>query len=199
MSAEMLHKLKQITRNSIFARSPNYTVNVQFRTFFEPNGALLTYNFPLKEKNIISPMTHHEIIAAMTPEFQRSNTAWTQPMQIKFIENLLGGCRTELHLFEVKGRGAELDECSILDGLQRSTAIADFQSNSFSIFDGMFTWKDICSGGIFPRLNLSINIFSFDSEVDACRFYIQFNQNITHNESDLETAYAFMRKHGATW
>ncbi|EKA5635943.1 hypothetical protein OKZ62_001847 [Vibrio navarrensis] len=191
-----LEKLKQIRKSSVFTLSPNYSVNVCFRNLFKNNGGLISYNEDVEQLNSEETMTPTQIIAKMTPEFQRNNTKWTQKMQRQFVENILLGCKTELHLYGVKGRGSELGQCMILDGLQRLTAISSFQSGEFSIFDGML-WENLSTGGIFPRLNLLVNIFTFSSDVEACRHYIQINKGTTHSESDLKTAYDFMDKWAA--
>ncbi len=194
MSAE-LQKLKGIIRQSAFYRSPNYSVNIRFRDLFKDDGSLMAYNDRVKELHEKSQLLPHQIISEMTPEFQRDNTAWTQAMQRKYVENILCGCKSEIQLYDIKHRGSELGDSLILDGLQRLSAICAYQSGEFSIFDGI-KWADISTGGIFPRINLILQIFTFDTDVEACRFYIQMNKGITHSESDLETAYEFMRRHG---
>ncbi len=194
MSAE-LQKLKEIVRQSAFYRSPNYNVNIGFRDLFKSVGSLMAYNERVEELHEQSPLLPHQIISEMTPEFQRDNTAWTQAMQRQYVENILCGCKSEIQLYDIKGRGSELGDSLILDGLQRLTAIAAYQSGEFSIFDGV-KWSDISTGGIFPRINLILQIFTFDTDVEACRFYIQMNKGITHSESDLEAAYEFIRIHG---
>jgi hypothetical protein len=167
---------------------------VDFKCLFNGVGSLTLYNekvTSLLEKNTLSI---EEIILHMTPEFQRENNRWTQQMQICFVENLLCGCETKIQLYDVRGRGSELGECLILDGLQRLTAIAAYQNGEFPVFNE-FYWNDVNTGGIFPRLRLIIDIFQFDTDTEACEFYIQMNKGITHSEDDLKTAYAFLEKH----
>jgi hypothetical protein len=113
-------------------------------------------------------------------------------MQRCFVENLLCGCETKIQLYDVKSRGNELGESLILDGLQRLTAISAYHEGEFPVFDNLY-WKDVNSGGIFPRLRLFLSIFQFDSDKEACEFYIQMNKGITHSEDDLKTAYAFLQ------
>lgn len=189
-----LQRLKEIVEQSAFYRSPNYSVNVSFKDLFKPIGGLLSYNNRVQEQAEQESLTPFQIIAALTPEFQRANTKWTQEMQKGFVENLLCGYETKIQLYDVVGRGGELDDSLILDGLQRLSAIASFHHGTFAVFDEL-RWNDLKTGGIFPRLNLILNIYQFESDVEACRFYIQMNKGITHTESDLETAYEFMRKH----
>ncbi|MCS0096640.1 MULTISPECIES: hypothetical protein [Vibrio] len=190
-----LERLKEIVTQSAFYRSPNYSVNVSFKDLFKPVGGLLAYNSLVQELTEEMSLSPYETLEKLTPEFQRSNQKWTKDMQQCFVENLLCGCQAKVQLYDVKGRGGELDDSLILDGLQRLTAIASFHSGEFAVFDELY-WEDLKSGGIFPRLNLIVNIYQFDSDIEACRFYIQMNKGITHSEADLETAYCFMRKHG---
>jgi hypothetical protein len=186
-----LDKLKKIIKTSAFNRSPSYTVNVSFKSLFKSVGGLLLYNERVDTMLADQSLSNHEIIAEITPEFQRQNTKWTQEMQKCFIENLLCGCETKIQLYDLKGQGSDLCGSLVLDGLQRLTAIAAYHSGEFPVFDGLF-WNDINSKGTFPRLRLLVDIYQFDSDREACEFYIQMNKGITHSEEDLETAYKFL-------
>ncbi|NOI32027.1 hypothetical protein [Vibrio coralliilyticus] len=189
-----LQRLKEIVEQSAFYRSPNYSVNVSFKNLFKTNGGLLSYSSRVQEQAERERLKPYQIISELTPEFQRANTKWTLEMQKTFVENLLCGCETNIQLYDVAGRGGELDDSLILDGLQRLTAISAFHNGEFAVFDEL-NWDDLKTGGVFPRIKLFMNIYQFESDVEACRFYIQMNKGITHSESDLETAYKFMRKH----
>lgn len=186
-----LTKLKNIISKSAFNVSPRYSVNISFKGIFKRTGGLLAYNEKIETLIETEALTNDEIIAKMTPAFQRSNTKWTQAMQICFVENLLCGYQTKIQLYDVIGRGSELGDCSVLDGLQRLTAIAAYHSGEFPVFGDLY-WSDVNSGGIFPRLQLIVEIFQFASDRDACEFYIQMNKGITHSEDDLITAYQFL-------
>ncbi|EKO3439437.1 hypothetical protein NTE19_003329 [Vibrio fluvialis] len=189
-----LQKLKEIVTQSAFYRSPSYSINANFKRMFLSVGGLLSYNSRVEEIAEQKALSPYAIISELTPEFQRSNTKWSQAMQKQFIENLLCGCETKIQLYDVRGRGGELDDCLILDGLQRLTAIAAFHNGEFPVFGDLF-WKDLSAGGIFPTLKLLVNIYTFDSDLEACQFYIQMNKGITHSEQDLESAYAFVRNY----
>ncbi|MCU8009935.1 DUF262 domain-containing protein [Shewanella sp. SM101] len=192
-----LQRLKEIVTQSSFYRSPNYSINANFKRMFHPAGSLISYNSRvevLAEQNELKP---DEVVRALTPEFQRSNARWSQAMQIQFVENLLCGCETKIQLYDVGERGGKLDDCLILDGLQRLTAIAAFHNGEFAVFDELF-WNDLNGNGIFPTLKILVNIYTFGSDLEACKFYIQMNKGITHSEQDLKTAYDFIRKHEPT-
>jgi len=186
-----LANLKAIIEKSPFNRTSDYSVNVDFKNFFTLKGPLAMYNLALENRMSAPVQSPSEIIKHITPVFQRENTKWSQSMQRKFVENLLSGCESRIQLYEF-GQSSSLDDCYILDGLQRLTAMAAFQSSEFPVFD-RFYWDDISKKGIFPRLRLTIHIFCFATEKEACEFYITMNRGITHNESDLEPACQFLQ------
>ena len=112
-------------------------------------------------------------------------------MKTQFMENLMGGCATNIQFYSIKGGETMLGNCKILDGLQRLTACSDYQLNKFPVF-GKYYWRDVNHGGTFPRLRLQLSIYEFDTEIEACEHYIHYNRGITHSEEDLQTAYEFM-------
>jgi len=191
-SENSLFKLKRIIRESAFHRSPSYSVNIGFKDLFTARGSLLSYNNHVLDMHTANPLSPTEIIESMTPTFQRDNDKWTRAMQICFVENLLCGCQSKVQLYSVRGNGSELDECFVLDGLQRLTAIASFQRGDFPIFKDIYYQELVEQKGVFPRLRFTVDIFTFDSDIQACEFYIQMNRGITHNERDLESAYEFI-------
>ena len=189
-----LEQLKRIIQASAFHRSPNYSVNISFKDLFSERGSLLSYNTTVLESHQDKQLTPTQIIEAMTPEFQRENNKWTRAMQICFIENILCGCQSKIQMYSVRNSGSELDECQILDGLQRLTAIASFQSGEFPVFKDIYFDNVASQKGVFPRLRFTLDVFTFDSDIEACEFYIQMNRGITHNERDLESAYEYIAK-----
>ena len=188
---EHLERLKSIISKSAFNVSPRYSVNVDFKKIFVPDTGILLYNLNVSEAANEQNLSPEEILTRMTPAFQRENTKWTQQMQVTFVENLLSGCETKIHFFDLSSAEHDMDNCMVLDGLQRLTAIAAFQQGQFPVFGDLY-WDMVKSGGIFPRLNLLLNIYQFESDKEACEFYIQMNKGITHSEDDLKTAYTFL-------
>ena len=171
---EHLQKLKSIIAKSAFNVSPRYSVNVDFKKIFIPDTGILLYNLDVSQAANEQNLSPEEILTRMTPAFQRENTKWTQQMQITFVENLLSGCETKIHFYDLSSAEHEMDNCMVLDGLQRLTAIAAFQQGQFPVFGDLY-WDMVKSGGIFPRLNLLLNIYQFESDKEACEFYIQMN------------------------
>jgi len=190
---EHLDRLKSIVTSSVFHLSPHYTVNLDFRRIFVPDSGILLYNEAVSIKAEENKLSPKDIVAGLTPSFQRENTAWTREMQITFVENLLCGCKTEIQFYDLLGNGSEMNSCTVLDGLQRLTAIAEFQSDTFPVFGDMY-YSMIAKGGVFPRLKLMLNVYQFSDDVEACKYYIQMNKGITHSEDDLKTAYDFLNE-----
>lgn len=177
--------------NNPFSSSPSYSVNIINLTHtFSGVGSLALYNNELSDILESNPLfSPFDSINYLTPDFQRENTKWTLPMKQRFIENLLSGAKTTIMLYGIHEQG--LDHCMILDGLQRLTSIASFVENEFPIFGDIY-WKDIDF-----KVSLSgliINIYQFESDSQACQFYIDMNRGITHSESDLESAYKFIER-----
>ncbi|MGR5367117.1 hypothetical protein [Photobacterium damselae] len=196
MSDNQIDKLRLHIERSFLHKSPNYEVAVPIKNMFNETGSFVSYNEKACEAcesgDVIDPV---ELVAMMTPVFQRSNSKWDVGMQRRFVENVLCGAKTTLHLFEIKGddhRGGNFNNCGILDGLQRSTALADFQSGKFDVFDGI-SWEGLMqSKGIFPRCKLQVSIYQFPTVKEAVLFYIEMNKGITHSPEDLESAYKYL-------
>ena len=187
-----ISQLYSIIKKSAFNKSSAYSVNVDFKTLFSVGSGLLMYNDAISESPEVQHLDSDKIISLMTPEFQRSNTKWSQAMQVRFVENILCGCDSTIQLFNVTGTGSDLGNCFILDGLQRSTAISAFHLGKFPIFDSIY-WADI-KDEIRSRLRLQLSIYQFDSEIEVVEFYIQMNEGITHSEQDLISAYSYLEK-----
>jgi hypothetical protein len=190
-----MNKVSQLynhVKTSAFNKSAAYSVNVNFKTLFQVDSGMVMYNDAINEDPKSLQMASNEIIQRMTPVFQRSNTKWSQKMQIRFVENVLCGCDTKIQLFHILDSGSEIGNCFILDGLQRTTAISAFHMGEFPIFGDIY-WKDI-KDDLRSRLRLQICIYTFDDEIDAVQFYIDMNEGITHSESDLIVAYEHLAR-----
>mgnify|MGYP001368633276 CR=1 FL=1 len=182
-------KLFNIIKSSAFNINCNYKVDTRLEDLFTAKGGFASFNDKLLARLGNETLTNNEIIASVTPEFQRDNTKWSQQMQIQFIENLVCGCRTNIQLFEIAG-GSEMGDCSIIDGLQRSTSMGAFHSGEFKIF-GEFDINDVLESPMLGRIRIDLSIYTFNNLREAVDFYINMNKGITHSESDLENAYEF--------
>lgn len=128
------------------------------------------------------------------PDFQRGND-WTQPDQIDFIQNLLRDNvdrRGKTLLINVVGFSeghVETDiehPVTILDGLQRYTAIQAFKNNEFTVFGGL-ALKDLeRSKYHLSEIELHLAIYSFKKKLDLLKFYKMINQaGKVHSTAEL--------------
>ncbi|MCY9874619.1 hypothetical protein [Vibrio barjaei] len=135
------------------------------------------------------------LIKAMTPEFQRDNDQWTQEIQQGFVEAIICGCPTELILYSLKDEDGfqSLTECYLLDGLQRSTAISDWQNGKFKAFG--YDVADLSHRAIMKASRITIRVMTFDSHEDACEFYIKFNRgSVAHTDSAFDKAEKWLNR-----
>ena len=123
------------------------------------------------------------------PPYQRGGDKWTKEMKSKFIENLLKGVSTNIVLVKVKG---DNDNYQILDGQQRLKAIKDFLEGRIKLFNDTLSWSDIQKE--FSSITFGIYLIDVDTEIEACQFYIDMNENITHSKEDIEIAYRYLEK-----
>lgn len=173
-----------VIESSPFRRRISHGVTLEFGRVVE-NLAL----FRLDSEE--AKLTLGEFIERITPTFQRENTKWSQAMQRQFIQNLLAGCKTTLQFYAVDGDGQELDQCFVLDGLQRLTAIAAFQRCEFAVYDGFF-YDEIRHRLVTGNVRLSADFYQFSDHKAACRHYIGMNEGITHSPEDMVPAYRFL-------
>ena len=194
MSVNQLLQLKGHVEKSFLHKSVNYEVNISIKDMFNENGSFLLYNTFASNAYQNGLRDPNGILELMTPAFQRSNTKWSVAMQRRFVENVLCGAKSTIHLFEITDKNSiySLCNCGVLDGLQRTTALADFQVGKFEIFDGI-TWKGLmASSGVFPRCRLTVSIYQFSTIREVVKFYIDMNKGITHSPEDLESAYKYL-------
>ncbi|MBD77447.1 MAG: hypothetical protein CL840_00735 [Crocinitomicaceae bacterium] len=178
---KQIEKALAAIKSSPFYITPNYKVDFDTRRLHDN---LYAYNVSAEQASL----GLEETIAHMTPLFQRDNNKWTQEQQIRFVENLLSGCRSEITLFTVK---KSMDDCGILDGLQRVTSVSDFILGKFPIFDDVY-FEQVAIPNVFINGRLSIRIYEFPSLRKAVEFYISMNEGITHSPEDIQRARDFL-------
>jgi hypothetical protein len=185
MNASKIELFLSEIKKSPYAVGSTDATTMPFRGYF---SELSDYHINAKTESAES------LLLSMTPEFQRENTKWTMSMQVKFIENLLSGCKTNLLMYAIGQQGDKrsLDHCFILDGLQRNTAIADFINCKFKIFH-YFYYTDLDSRHALGNCRLDVQFYLFPTHRAACLHYIAMNEGITHSPDDLVTAYTFLR------
>lgn len=181
--------LKELRRNSPFTKN-SYEVNVPLKNFIK---AIYGYNTAADDE----PEDFLKVVENATPAFQRDAGKWTRQMQIKFVENLFLGYTSVVMLGCIVANekdSGSFDNAQIIDGLQRTTAIAKFLSGEFPIFadkiEGGF-WACDIKTATNPH-NLKIRIYEFKDEREMIQFYIDMNENITHSPEDIAKARSFL-------
>ncbi|CAH9016097.1 protein of unknown function DUF262 [Vibrio phage 381E49-1] len=178
----IIKKLKSNTVKSAFNRQG-------YRVSFEVGGfhrALRFYSELTTEG-----VDDCDLIKSMTPEFQRGNDKWDISRKIKFVENVLSGYPSDIILFTV---GNDLmDDCGIMDGQQRLTAIQDWFDGKFAVYDSIY-YSDMSHLRRAPFVNcrLSLVVHNFSSMIEAVQFYIDINEGITHSSGDIDRAVRYM-------
>jgi len=127
------------------------------------------------------------------PKFQRGNDKWSLDMKQKFILNILKGMRSSIILCRI---GGEYSDAIILDGQQRLTAIKGFMTNQYPVIikDKEYYYKDIENLYHTKTASIAFYIINAKDLKEACRFYIDMNENITHSKEDIEIAYKFLEE-----
>lgn len=188
MSNIPLDKLVEFARKSSFSKN-SYNVTIPFNKFVSSLSLHVDYdglnqefkqNNHKKEENSID---FEAFLKKITPAFQRDNNKWTKKMQIKFIENLILGAKTEIMLFSM----TEKEDAQIIDGLQRTTAILDFYKGKVKPFG--YSYNEL-KPYLYQLGNysISIRVYLFDTWEEVGKFYIDMNENITHSKADIQKA-----------
>lgn len=189
MNKQELEYVQSRIANSVFYRD-RYTVEMEMARL---SRSLMMYiKDDLHEDSGVSMS---DIFEHGIPVFQRDADKWDRQRQINFVENFISGYRPSIQLYTtdaVKREWGGLARCWILDGLQRLTAIAAFMNDEFKIFDTAYYSDLERGGGILRNGLLHIEIFTFEDDVEAARFYIQLNRGVTHSEADIERALRFI-------
>ena len=156
----------------------SYDVSIRFENFI--SNMMLYTNYDKFENNEI--LTPSEWLNGATPGFQRDNDKWDEDMQIRFIENILNGCDTQIKLF----RFDEYDDAMIIDGLQRSTAICEFFNGNIKPF--RYSYSELKDKLHNFGAKIQIKIYNFSSWEKVGKFYIDMNDRITHSQKDIDKA-----------
>ena len=187
-----ISEIKEIIRNSQFNRW-KYQADTDIEYFLSDVYRRFDSKFTKDNmKSLNEGQFGDHITQDMVPEFQRDNDKWDRSRQISFIENVVMGLRSKIQLYVLNEdyRKCGYQKCKIIDGLQRTTAIKDFAQGKFKIFGDSISFNDVCSerlGGM-----MTIEIFHFETEKEACQFYIDVNKGITHSDADIQRAVDFL-------
>ncbi len=182
----VLDKLRSNIMKSPFNRQ-GYRVSVELGSL---HRSLRFYSEALSED-----VADFDLIKTMTPDFQRDNDKWDLSRKVKFVENILAGYPTDITLFTVKND--LLDDCGILDGLQRLTALQDWFENKFSIYgDIYYSQLSHFRRTPFSSCRVSFVIHNFKTLPEAVQFYIDINEGISHSEEDILKAKNYLKSSG---
>jgi hypothetical protein len=140
------------------------------------------------------------IILNAIPEFQRNNDKWSSQMQVGYVLNVMRGMRgSPLMLYTVWPDRTKVN-CKILDGLQRITALLRFWTDDNMMFN-ISTGEQISAGqlredphfvtALFSKA-IPVRVYDFKHEIEAVKFYIEINENITHSQDDIAKAKDFL-------
>lgn len=132
----------------------------------------------------------------LDPDFQR-NHVWTEKMQIKFIEYLVKGGKSQALRFNHTNwmsfrNDTTNDEMVIVDGKQRLTAILKFVNNELSIFHDLTENKQ---GILYSNIDgyidctILINVNNLKTKKEVVKWYIELNENnVAHTEDEINKA-----------
>lgn len=176
----------EMIKSSPFARS-HYSVDIPLNTFHK---SMMMY---ISDKKYENGFVLEDIFSGV-PEFQRDNNKWSESMQIKFVENIIMGCKSTIMLYEVPPKGdlSSYCDCMILDGLQRITAIHRFIRGEIKAFE--HTFLELLELRVLTnvRCRIKVNIYTFATEREVIEFYIAMNESITHSSEDIDKAKAYL-------
>jgi hypothetical protein len=130
-------------------------------------------------------MVNLSTIKEFVAPFQRDVNTWSEDMQVKFVENIIMGCKTDIVLYTTIQKSTH-EGCLILDGQHRVVALLKFIEGHIKAFG--YTYLELLKVGIIAprRVNeIYLNIVTFKNQNEAIKFYIDINENITHSPSDI--------------
>ncbi len=178
----IIEKLRSKTRLSAFNRQG-------YRVSFEVGGFHRALRF--YSESVTGGVPDCDLIKAMTPELQRSNDKWSKERKIKFVENILSGYPSDIILFTVDND--LMDDCGIMDGQQRLTAIQDWFDGRLAVYgDIYYSEMPHMRRAPFIDCRLSLVVHNFSSLNDAVQFYIDINEGITHSSDDIDRAKKYL-------
>lgn len=181
-----IEELEKSISNSAFNKT-FYNTNIPLKNFIK---SLFPYTHLIEPENV----KELKSIFNCVPEFQRENNKWNEEMQIKFIENIIMGFKPVLMFYQISNSSQYNPNvpAKIIDGLQRLTAIYRFFNGEIKAFG--YSIDDLIKNKIISnmRQQIILNIYCFNNEKEAIKFYIEMNENITHSKEDIEKAKKYL-------
>lgn len=119
----------------------------------------------------------------LNPDFQRGYV-WTEEQQIKFVEHLLKGGKTNPIYLNQKGWMKDFKgEFVCVDGLQRITACMMFLNNEIPVFGHLLNkFEDKISTSI----HMEFVVNNLPTKADVLKWYIELNSGGTaHTKEEI--------------
>lgn len=135
----------------------------------------------------------------LCPDFQRGHV-WNREQQIKFVEFILRGGRTQPFLFNSPGwtNAAMSGEFVCVDGLQRITALRQFLNGSLPVFGHPI---DQIEGIALPlkRIHFKLYINELKTRREVLEWYLELNAEGTpHTEAEINRVKELMEVYEQT-
>lgn len=125
----------------------------------------------------------------MEPDFQRGHV-WTKEQQIKWLEFLFKGGKSGLVLYfnypswHAKVPEGAYNDMVCVDGLQRSTAILKFISDSIPVFGTYYT--EFKESRLLNRFMVKININDLKTKKEVLQWYLDMNDGgVVHTSEEI--------------
>lgn len=190
--SQKIDLVQKLVKNSPFKKE-KYTTIISLSQI--PDKILYYNEIIDKNDQVITaaPNVNTTTLKNFVAPFQREIKHWNEQMKIKFIENIILGCRTDIILYTLT-KGVN-EGCLILDGQHRVNAFLEFIEGKFKVFDCSF--KELHDSGLLRATKyheIFFHIISFDNQNDAIDFYISMNENITHTPEDIKIAKNYLNK-----
>ncbi|MFP2985370.1 DUF262 domain-containing protein [Bacillus velezensis] len=128
----------------------------------------------------------------LNPDFQRGYV-WTEEQQIKFVEHLLKGGKTNPIFLNQKGWMRDFQgDFVCVDGLQRITACLRFLNNEIKAFDHFYNqFEDTLSN----LISLEFVINDLPTKADVLQWYIELNTGGTvHSIEEIKRVQTLLEK-----
>lgn len=185
-----ISKIIKEARNSSFNKQ-HYQINLFIHMFkSEMLRSVCHDKYMEYEKNKnLQDITSKDVLSNAIPGFQRDNNKWSVEMQTKFMENILSGASSIIQLFYVNpGDEIDIEDCMIIDGLQRTTAILKFLDGELFPFGIDIKECGMTQVKRFLIFKLHLQTYTFKTWEEVGKFYIDMNQYITHSDEDIQKA-----------
>ena len=129
----------------------------------------------------------------LDPDFQRGHV-WTPDQQSAFMEFIMSGGETTPIMWNIIGGvdNSHVEPLTIVDGLQRLTAIRKFLANEIPVFGHtLFQFDDVQDPAVrrraINRRNIVVWINNLPTRAAVLKWYLEINAGGTpHSKSEIE-------------